>query len=84
MDLDLSLNEYSQNKDDICKVYLKYNSSSRKKDTASVPVELWSYWLNDGTQAVTTSNLWGKYFVVLQEKFPLLQWRRNVLRDFGR
>lgn len=49
VDLDTRLNEYSQDKDDICKVDLKYNSSSRKKDTASVSVEVWLYWLDAGS-----------------------------------
>ena len=42
--LDRKLNDYSKNKDAICKVNLKYNSSSKKKDTAAVPIELWLYW----------------------------------------
>ena len=84
VDLDLRLNDYSQDKDEMCKVNLKYSSSPRKKDTASVPVELWTYWLNAGTQVVVTSNFWDKYVVVLQDKFLLLRWRMNFLRCFGK
>ena len=84
MDLDLCLNEYSQHKDEICKVNLKFSSSSRKKNTVSVPVELWSYCLNTGTQVNITSNLWEKYVVVLQNKVLLLRWKSNVPRCLGR
>ena len=54
---DRKLNSYSKDKDAICKVNLKYNSSSRKKDTAAVPIELWLYWLNAGTQVKITPDI---------------------------
>ena len=81
---DRKLNGYSKDKDAICKVNLKYNSSSRKKDTAAVPIELWLYWLNAKTQVEITTDIWGKHVVVLQETFLLLRWIKNVLQCFGR
>ena len=81
---DRKLIDYSKDKNAMCKVNLKYNSSSRKKDTAAVPIELWLYWLNAGTQVEITPEIWDKYVVVLQETFLLLRWRKNVLRCFGR
>ena len=71
------------------KVYEMYPKSvaeggtAKKKDDAPVPVELWLYWLNAGLSYSFSLEDWRKSVVVLQEKFLLLRWRRNVMKSFG-
>ena len=84
VELDQSVLEYSQDRDEIGKVTLKYDSSSGMNYTASVSIELWLYWLNAGTQINVTLNHCDKFVGVLQGKFLLLYLRSNVSRCFGR
>ena len=82
--LDQLENIYSQDRDEISKVNLKYDLSSRKKDTASVTIELWLHWLTFGTKVEIISHYWEIFVVILQENFLLLRWRRNVSWCFRR
>ena len=53
--------------------------TAKKKDDAPVPVELWLYWLNAGLGYSFSLKDSSKSVVVLQEKFLLLRWRRNLM-----
>ena len=57
--------------------------TAKKKDDAPVPVELWLYWLNAGLSYSFSLEDWRKSVVVLQEKFLLLRWWRNLTKIFG-
>ena len=71
------------------KIYEVYNkpvakdSTAKKKDITPVPVELWLYWLNTHLSYSLSLEEWGRYVVILQEKFLLLHLMRNVMRIFN-
>ena len=59
------------------------DGTAKKKDITPVPVELWLCLLNTNLSYSLSLEEWGRYVVILQEKFLLLHWMRNVMRIFN-
>ena len=55
---------------------------SKKDDEAEVPTELWMRWLNEGIRHKISKSEWDEFIPVIQDRFLLLRWRRNLTRSF--
>ena len=60
------------------------DSVSKKRDDAPIPIVCWLYWLNSGLDYDISPVDWNKYVVVLQERFLLVWWKRNLVRGLCR
>ena len=56
--------------------------TDKKDDDAPVPVEFWLKWLNHGLSSKLSMSEWVTNITVIQERFLLLRWRRNVTKSF--
>ena len=81
--LEIRLNSMSGKMYEVYNKPVAKDSTAKKKDITLVPVELWIYWLNTNLSYSLSLGDWGRYVVILQEKFLLLHWMRNVMRIFN-
>ena len=57
---------------------------SKKDDEVEIPTHLCLRWLNNGGSKLILKDEWNTFVPVLQKRFLLLRWRRNVTSSFWR
>ena len=82
--LELKLLAMDGNLDELNSKVKSCDSVSKKRDDAPIPIVCWLYWLNSGLEYDISPSDWNKYVVVLQERFLLVWWKRNLVQGLCR